>query len=126
MSGLSQLPAALAVVPLLMGVAVIAYGVLRAPLRRTGAATLGAGLALGLEFLLAAGLLRLASLDDFAALGIVAAVIVLRSLIGTGVRIGLRALGQSGTRRLRAWPWLRWPARLPKPPTGPRRRAGSA
>ncbi len=102
MNQLSGLPAAVAVVPLLMGVAVIALGVLRAPRRRSGAAALAASIGLGLEFFLAAGLLRLASLDDFSALGVVAAVIVVRKVLSTGIRYGLRAAGQSDVRALRA------------------------
>ena len=103
MSALSELPAALAVVPLCMGILVIAIGLLRVPASgRAGPAELAASLSLGLEFFLAGGLLRLSSIDDFAGLAVVAAIVLLRKLIGTGVRFALRALGAGGVRLLRA------------------------
>ncbi len=95
--------AALAVIPLLMGLVVIAVGVLRVPAaERAGVAELAASLSLGLEFLLAGGLLRLSSLDTFGALAVVAAVVLLRKLIGRGIGYGLRALGVARIRAIRA------------------------
>ena len=105
MTGVTEAIAALAVVPLLMGLLVIAVGVLRVPAAgRAGPAELAASLSLGLEFLLAGGLLRLASLDTFGALAVVAAVVLLRRLIGLGIAFGLRALGP---------PFARSPSRSP-------------
>ena len=57
------------------------------------AGELAAGVALALEFRLAASLLRLSALDDFAALGGVAAIVLLRKLIATGIRFAVRAVG---------------------------------
>lgn len=89
-------------VPFAFAVVVITVGLLRAGLAgRGGPAELAAGLSLGLEFLLAAGLLRLSAIDDFAGLGIVAAIVVLRRIIGAGIRFALRALDGAG-RRIRA------------------------
>ncbi len=85
-----------------MGISVIALGLLRVPARRTGAAHLAASASLALEFFLPAGLLRLSSIGDFAALGIVAAIIFVRKLIAAGIRYALGALGQTGLRSLRA------------------------
>ncbi len=100
---MAEVVATLAVVPLLMGVAVIALGLLRGPAAaRAGPAELAASLSLGLEFFLAAGLLRLPSLDSFHALGVVAAVVLLRKVISTSVRFTLRALGAARIRGLRA------------------------
>jgi uncharacterized membrane protein len=50
-------------------------------------------ISLGLEFLLAAGLLRLASAQSFEMLGLVAAVIVARRVISFGIRLAVRATG---------------------------------
>jgi uncharacterized protein DUF1622 len=58
--------------------------------RRAGPA-LAEHIKLGLEFLLAAGLLRLASADQLEMLGLVAAVILARRIIVLGVRFGARA-----------------------------------
>jgi uncharacterized membrane protein len=89
--------------PFAIAVVVIAVGLVRAASSgRAGPAELAASLALGLEFLLAAGLLRLTAIDDFGALGLVAAIVLLRKLIGTGIRFALRALGESRLRRIRA------------------------
>jgi hypothetical protein len=46
---------------------------------------------LGLEFLLAGGLIRLASAQGFRMLGVVAAIIVVRRTISIGIRFGVRA-----------------------------------
>lgn len=89
--------------PLFMAVLVIAVGLLRVPAaRRTGPAELAASITLGLDFLLAAGLLRLSSIDDFTGLAGVAAIVLVRKLIGTGLLYGLRALGAATARLLRA------------------------
>lgn len=95
-----ELVAAVAVVPFTMAVVVIAVAVLRVP--AAGPAELVAGIALGLELLLAAGLLRLAALQDLRELVAVAAIIALRRLIGIGLRSGLRALGVAGRAGVRA------------------------
>lgn len=102
MNRLFDLPATLAVVPVLMGVTVIAVGVLRSPAGRVGIAGLVASLGLGLEFFLAAGLLRLSSIEDFSGLGTVAAVVVMRRVISIGIRSGLRAVRAAGIQRIRA------------------------
>jgi uncharacterized membrane protein len=92
-----------ATIPFAMAVIVITVGLLRVlPSGRSGPAELQASIMLGLEFLLAAGLLRLAVLDSFAALGMVAGIIALRRLIGAGLRFAVRALGPADPSRLRA------------------------
>jgi uncharacterized membrane protein len=92
-----------AAVPFAMAVAVIAIALLRLPAARHAApAELAAGVSLGLEFFLAYGLLRLSALDDFAALGVVAAVVLLRKVINAGIGFALRALGLRRTSGLRA------------------------
>lgn len=50
-------------------------------------------LGIGLEFLLAAGLIRLASVDTFAMLGITAAIIVVRRAIVLGLGYAAKAAG---------------------------------
>jgi Protein of unknown function (DUF1622) len=103
MSGVDRLAEAAAAVPFAAAVVVAAVGLLRTPAAgRAGPAELAASLALSLEFLLAAGLLRLSALDDFGALAAVAAIVLLRKLITTGVRFALRALGAARFQRLRA------------------------
>ncbi len=73
-------------------VAVIA--VVRAALApRETAGALGAGLGLTLEFLLAAGLLRLATRPSLAHLGMAAFIIVLRKVISMGLRYAQTAAG---------------------------------
>lgn len=73
--------------PALIAATVIAAGVLHAAAGRPHAAAgrFAVALALALEFLLAAGLLRLSTLD-LPALGIVAAVIVVRQILARGVQ----------------------------------------
>ena len=89
----SPVPVALAGVPFALAIVVIAVGLLRAPAQgRRAPAELAAALALGLEFLLAAGLLRLSAIGDFTGLGIVAATVLARKVIGTGIAAGLRVL----------------------------------
>jgi uncharacterized membrane protein len=99
-SGLAQ---AFATVPVLMALLVIARGVVRAPTSASAAAAqLAASVMLALEFLLAAGLLRLSATHDFLGLGAVAAIVLLRKVIGTGIRFALRALDATRVRRIRA------------------------
>lgn len=89
---------AIATVPAGLGVLVIAVAVLRAPLAGRGASReLAAGLGLGLDFFLAAGLLRLSALDDLRSVAVVAAVIALRRVTTVGVGFAVRALNPSGS-----------------------------
>ncbi|MFN2612672.1 MAG: DUF1622 domain-containing protein [Solirubrobacterales bacterium] len=83
-----------AAVPLAIGAAIITVGALLALFagRRAGS-SLAEHISLGLEFLLAAGLLRLASADQLAMLGLVGAIILARRAIVLGVRYGARAWG---------------------------------
>jgi uncharacterized membrane protein len=83
-----------ATVPFAIAVVVITVGVVRsAGAGRAAPAELAAALGLGLEFLLAAGLLRLSAIDDPLGLAAVAAIVLLRRLITTGIRFAVRALG---------------------------------
>ena len=50
-------------------------------------------LGVGLEFLLAAGLIRLAAVDSFAALGVAASIIAVRRAISLGLRNAARGTG---------------------------------
>ncbi|MGH2956652.1 MAG: DUF1622 domain-containing protein [Solirubrobacterales bacterium] len=50
-------------------------------------------LGIGLEFILAAGLIRLASADTFQMLGLAAAIIVIRKTIALGLGYAARATG---------------------------------
>jgi uncharacterized membrane protein len=91
-----------AAVPFAMAVLIVAIGLLRLPAAgRAAPEELAAALALGLELLLAAGLLRLAVIDDFLSLAVVAAVVVLRKLVSTGIRLAVRAVGSSFRRPVR-------------------------
>ncbi len=90
-------------VPFTIAVMVILIGLVRAAAAGKAApAELAASLGLGLEFFLAAGLLRLSAIDDFGALAVVAAIVVLRKLISTGIRFAVQALGGTRFRRIRA------------------------
>ena len=90
-------------VPFAIAVLVVAVGLVRTMgAGRSAPAELAAALSLGLEFLLAAGLLRLAAIDDFSGLAMVGAIVLLRRVIGFGIRSGLRALGTTRFQRLRA------------------------
>lgn len=92
-----------AAVPFAIAVLVIVVGVVRVlSSGRAGPSELAAAVALGLEFLLAAGLVRLAAIDDFAALGMVALVIVVRKVVGVGIRSAVRALGSGPPGEIRA------------------------
>lgn len=84
---------AAAVLPLAAGILVIAVGLGRLPLAgRAAPGDLAAAVGLGLEFLLAAGLLRLSALDDFQAIGVVAAIVLLRKLVTRGIAYAVIAL----------------------------------
>jgi uncharacterized membrane protein len=82
------------VIPLAIGALIIVVGVLSAA--RSGLHTARAFstfLGLGLEFLLAAGLIRLAQQNTFEMLGIAAAIIVARRIVVIGLGHGARAEG---------------------------------
>jgi hypothetical protein len=83
---------AAAAVPFALGAAIIIVGACLALFsgRRAGFA-LAIHITLGLEFLLAAGLIRLASARSLGMLGLVSAIIVSRRIIILGVRWGARA-----------------------------------
>ncbi len=66
---------------------------------RPAAAELARALMLSLELLLAAGLLRLGMLETFSALGLVAVTIVVRQMIGLGLRLTLRSAQPQGPDR---------------------------
>lgn len=76
------------------GCAVIAAGALTSLFagRHTGR-SLATYLGVGLEFFLAAGLIRLASADTFAMLGVAATIIVVRRTIVLGLGYAARAAG---------------------------------
>jgi uncharacterized membrane protein len=77
-----------------LAVVVAVVAVLHAVLMPRGAAgALGSGLGLTLEFLLAAGLLRLATHPNLRGLGLAAFIIVLRKVISAGLRYGQAAAG---------------------------------
>jgi len=82
------------VIPFAIGAAIIVVGVLAAP--RQGLHTARAFstfFGLGLEFLLAGGLIRLAQQDSFEMLGIAAAIIAARRVVIIGLSYGARAEG---------------------------------
>jgi uncharacterized membrane protein len=82
------------VIPFAIGALIIVVGVLGAP--RYGLHTARAFstfLGLGLEFLLAAGLIRLAQQNTFEMLGVAAAIIVARRIVLIGLGYGARAEG---------------------------------
>ena len=79
--------------PFGMAAVVFCVGVGRLPAARGRAPQeLAAALALGLELLLAAGLLRLSAADDLVTLAGVAAIVLLRKVLGTGIRQAVRAI----------------------------------
>jgi hypothetical protein len=79
--------------PLAIGAAIIVIGVLGATrYGRHTARAFSAFLPLGLDFLLAAGLIRLAQQRTFAMLGIAAAIIAVRRIVLIGLSYGARAL----------------------------------
>ena len=78
----------------LCAVAIVVLGVLAAARRpRQAGITFAAHAGFALELFLAAGLIRLAALDTYTALGTVAAIIAIRQVIGRGVRAGARTPG---------------------------------
>ena len=84
---------AAASLPFAIAVLVIAIAIVRVvPSGRAAPAELAGGLALALEFLLAAGLLRLAAVDELRMLGVVALIVVVRQTISAGVRQSVRGL----------------------------------
>lgn len=94
---------ALAVVPFAVAGVVVAVGVARLPAAgRAAPAEFAAALGLALEFLLAAGLLRLDALPNFERIAAVGAIVVVREVIGVGLRLGLRAVGVASGGTLRA------------------------
>ena len=99
----SDLVMPISAVPFAMAVIVIVVGLVRVvPSRRVAASELAASLGLGLEFFLAAGLIRLAAINDFGALGLVAAVVLFRRVIGLGVRYAVQAARSPSPGGLRA------------------------
>lgn len=100
MTRLDDLIAGTAVVPFAIAVLVVAVGLARLPAAgRAAPAALAATIGLALEFLLAAGLLRLSAINGLSALAAVAAIVLLRKLVSSGIRLALRAAaGVSGPR----------------------------
>jgi hypothetical protein len=89
----SDLTHALAAVPFAIGATIILIGAFFAFFYGRRAAFFFADhLTLGLEFLLAAGLLRLASANQLEMLAIAGAIIVTRRLVIIGLRYSVRAL----------------------------------
>ena len=93
---MSHLPSSLAtpvaMVPLAAAAAVIAVGLVKSVARpRTAAGEFAAAFALGLELLLAAGLVRLAAGPTLKMLGLVALIIAVRRVAGSGLRSAARA-----------------------------------
>jgi uncharacterized membrane protein len=83
-----------AVLPFAIGATIIVIGVLSAPRRGPHIAiAFSTFLGLGLDFLLAAGLIRLAQQSTFEALGVAAAIIATRRIVLIGLRYGARAEG---------------------------------
>ena len=96
--GGSRLPPELTTVAATSIVAIAALIILAGSLtalragRHTGI-LLATYLGIGLEFLLAAGLIRLASVETFLMLGLAAGIIAVRRAIVLGLRYGARAAG---------------------------------
>lgn len=86
LSAAASVPTAIALLVILVGLgrAVIAPG--------HAAGSLAQSFGLALEFLLAAGLLRLAALQDLRSLGLAAFIVLLRRVISAGVRFSVRAV----------------------------------
>jgi uncharacterized membrane protein len=84
------------VLALVVGVMGLVRGLLA--LRRRDPAPLVASLGLTLEFLLAAGILRLGARPGPESLALVLAVIALRQLLRAGLRFGARAVSPSPAR----------------------------
>jgi uncharacterized membrane protein len=78
-------------IPYAIGALIIVLGILAAPRRRLHTArAFSTFLGLGLDFLLAAGLIRLAQQNTFVMLGIAAAIIVVRRIVLVGLGYGAR------------------------------------
>ncbi len=89
----SDLTAAVAAVPFAIAAAIIITGAcLSIFAGRHAASAFANHITLGLEFLLAAGLIRLASANSLEMLGLVGAIIVTRRIIVLGIRWGTRAV----------------------------------
>lgn len=83
----------MAAVPLAVAAVIIILGACLSLFAGHRTATVfAAQIMLGLEFLLAAGLIRLSSAQGFKMLGVVAAIIVIRRTVSFGIRFGLRAV----------------------------------
>lgn len=83
----TALPFAIAAIIIVIGVLTsLRYGFHGAPL-------LTVRLSLGVEFFLAAGVIRLTSANTFEMLGLAAAIILARRVIRLGLRFGARATG---------------------------------
>jgi hypothetical protein len=81
-----------AAAPTAMAMLVVAIGFIRTLLPGRDATTSADTLGLGLELLLAAGLIRLATVDSRAALGAVAVLLIVRSVAVVGLRHALRRI----------------------------------
>ncbi len=80
-------------VPVALALLVTVVGLVRALLApRRAADVLSGAFRLTLEFLLAAGLMRLAARPGFVALGITASIVVVRQVIGLGLRYAREGL----------------------------------
>jgi len=87
-----ELTSTVAAVPFAIAAAIIILGACLSILSGRHAASAFANhITLGLEFLLAAGLIRLASANSLETLGLVGAIIVTRRIIVLGIRWGTRA-----------------------------------
>jgi hypothetical protein len=79
-------------IPYAIGALIIVLGILAAPRHRLHTArAFSTFLGLGLDFLLAAGLIRLAQQNTFLMLGIAASIIVVRRIVLIGLSYGARA-----------------------------------
>jgi hypothetical protein len=88
----TEITAPAAAIPFAIAALIIVFGVLVSLRYGFGAASVfTAQLGLGLEFFLAAGLIRLASANTFEMLGLAAAIIFARRVILRGVRYGVQA-----------------------------------
>lgn len=89
----SELTSAVAAVPFAIAATIIIVGACLSIFRGRHAASAFANhITLGLEFLLAAGLIRLASANTLEMLGLVGAIIVTRRIIVVGIRWGTQAV----------------------------------
>ncbi len=108
----ADLTTAVATIPFAIAAGIIVFGAISS--LRAGSRTgvvFASYLGLGLEFFLAAGLIRLASADTFAMLGITATIIAARGLVVLGVRFGARAWGYAPAPAARvSRPARQWPA----------------